>query len=150
MDAETQFKILIQILEKKKAALEVILNVSENQEALLESPPDEARASMFKAMSDEKQKHIDEILHLDNVFQTGFDPLRQEIEDNPKKWRKYLVDMQIMIDDVLELDVKIRAQETKNRTIITEQMPHIKQPKPVISEAAKRELLHLYKQNSKK
>ena len=156
-----ELKLLNDILAKKTEELEIVAAISENQETLIESPYDwddspkmEERTFIFKEMSAEKQKHIDEVLNCDNVFQSIYDAAKDKIELNASAYKEYLTQLQQHIEVVLELDVRIRAQETKNRTILQNRHAEMRAAsrqaeQKSVSDEEKNRILLKYKQNNK-
>jgi len=115
---EIKLSLLLEILDKKQAALNDVLNISENQETLYLSPPSEERREFLVEMGREKQKQIDEVLACDEVFQRLFDSIADEFMEKRDQHKEKVRLLQTRINDVLELDVKIRAQEEKGKTLV--------------------------------
>jgi len=155
-DIEAELNLLIDILDRKADELGLILAISENQETLLAQPPGSERAAIFREMSDEKQRHIDEVLKCDAVFQDVFDSVKDVIEAGAAEHRDRLAELQSKIEPVLELDVKIRAQEAKNRETLQTQAAlaglgeMAKKDHGPVPEAEKRRLFAQYKKNDKR
>ena len=114
---ETKLALLQEILNKKHEALSNILNISENQEMLYLSPPSDERREFLMEMGKEKQKQIDEVLACDEVFQSIFDSIADGFEEKGNNYKEKVQELQLSINKVLELDVKIRAQEEKGKVI---------------------------------
>lgn len=110
--------LLSDVLAKKKAALTLILNITENQETLLTQPPSQEGAAFFRAMSLEKQKNIDDVLECDNVFSEVFGEISQSFEENANKNRADVLRLQEDIKSVMDLDIKIRFQEARNKELL--------------------------------
>jgi len=117
---ETKLALLQEILNKKQVALFSILNISENQETLYLSPPSEERREFLLEMGKEKQKQIDDVLACDEVFQRIFDSIAEEFTEKKDEYTEKIRRLQFSINEVLELDVKIRAQEEKGKAIVSE------------------------------
>ena len=114
---ETKLAILQEVLDKKQEALTDILNISENQEMLYLSPPSEERREFLIEMGKEKQRQVDEVLACDEVFQRIFDSIADDFAEKSGDCKEKVARLQISINAVLELDVKIRAQEEKGKAI---------------------------------
>lgn len=110
---EAQMGLLQEVLDKKREALEAVLAISENQELLYNSPPSDTRREFLLEMGKEKQRRIDDIITCDMVFQRIFDEIGADFEANSKNHREKAKKIQASINEVMELDVKIRAQEQK-------------------------------------
>lgn len=121
-DILTVLRILSDILEKKRMALGGILDITQNQETVLAGPPGTQRASFFASTTTEKQRLIDDVKEFDRVFQSFFDGvkdgLQERVDAGPPEVRDTLARLQGQISAVLELDVAIRAQETKNKELL--------------------------------
>ena len=147
---DTQLGILIDILNIKMQLLESVLNISENQEYLIMQPPSDERTEMFKEMTEEKQRHIDLVLESDERFQSIFDKIKDIVEANGAEYKPRLLEMQDLITVILETDVKIRAQEQKNRDVLHNQMLSMQMKKPppndiTITGEAKNKVIEKYK-----
>jgi len=112
---ETKLSLLQEVLDKKQTALTIILNISENQETLYLSPPSEERREFLMEMGKEKQRQVDEVIACDEVFQSVFDSIAEEFADKSGDYKDRVQQMQTSIDEVLRLDVEIRAQEEKGK-----------------------------------
>jgi len=102
-------------------------------------------------MTDEKQRHIDEVLSCDAVFQSVFDSIKDDVEADSARYRERLLELQRLIEPVMELDIKIRAQEAKNRAQLEASFPleHHKGEAGPVAQAEKNRLLEEYKRNKK-
>ncbi|MCL2235459.1 MAG: hypothetical protein FWB98_03335 [Defluviitaleaceae bacterium] len=112
---ETKLAILADILEKKRSALENLLNICENQESLYSSTTAHDRREFVLEMGKEKQAHIDQVLHCDEAFQAIFEPLSPTFPEQGKHYPEQVKALQDSINTILELDVKIRAQEERTK-----------------------------------
>jgi hypothetical protein len=145
----TELNLLIDILKNKTGLLETILVITENQEVIIHQPPGVDRAAIFREMTLEKQKFIDEVLNCDNVFQSIFDGVHERVEnerraDGSHLYRDQLVEMQRLIDPIMELDVKVRAQEAKNKQLLEVMMPAAAREPQQASRADKGRILGEY------
>ncbi|MCL2854368.1 MAG: hypothetical protein FWE21_01960 [Defluviitaleaceae bacterium] len=112
---ETKLAILADILAKKQQALETILSICENQESLYSSPSAEHRREFLVEMGKQKQTHIDMVLHCDDTFQAIFEPLEATFQEKGQHYPNQVRHLQETIQTVLEIDVKIRAQEERTK-----------------------------------
>ncbi|MCL2168936.1 MAG: hypothetical protein FWB74_02795 [Defluviitaleaceae bacterium] len=110
---QTKLAILADILGKKKAALLDVLAISENQESLYASPATPKRRDFLMEMGKEKQNHIDTVLQCDEVFQGIFQGISETFTARGKEFGPEVKLLQDGIHEVLQLDIKIRAQEEK-------------------------------------
>ena len=116
---EAKLTLLQDILDKKQTALVAMLNISENQEMLYLSPPSDERHRFITETDIEKQKQFDEVLTCDEMFQRIFDTISDEFEQKSEKHTEKIGCLQFSINEVLELDMKIRAQEVRIKALQT-------------------------------
>jgi len=112
---EIKLGLLQEITDKKHAALSAILSISENQEQLYLSPPSDERREFLLEMGKLKQIEIDNVLACDTVFQQIFEEIAADFEEKCKLYAEKTRKLQDSVQEVLELDVKIRAQEQKTQ-----------------------------------
>jgi hypothetical protein len=114
-------KILRDILEKKQAALEGVLNITQNQETILQSPDSVERSTFFVQCNVEKQNLIDRVKEYDEMFQGFFDQIKDGLRDMARheENKPEIIKLQALISQVVEQDVQIRAQERKNLGLLT-------------------------------
>ena len=118
---ETKMAVLADILEQKKESLQAILIISENQENLYLSGVDVSqRRDFVLEMGKEKQKCIDQTITCDEMFQSIFDSISGIFNSHAQHHPKAVKRLQDGIDEVLKLDVKIRAQEEKTKVVAKE------------------------------
>lgn len=117
-DFSVRLNILADILDRKSEALTQILNICENQYLLFCGTPSSERSEFLKQMNVEKQHLIDRVIECDDVFQNMFDGMREQFEKEAENHLELVRRLQGKIKSVTELDVKIRAQEGKNKAVI--------------------------------
>jgi hypothetical protein len=145
-DFGVKIELLISTLEKKRAALETVLNLTENQHAVLSERITNETSEMFSAMNSTKQDLIDEIVQTDSVFQGIFNGISDGFEEKALlNHRDSVAKMQNIIKEVMELDIKIRSAEQLNKglTYIA------RKPKPHALKQTKTSLLKQYEKNKK-
>jgi len=141
-----QLRVLSERLDKKKAALAQIISITENQENILLSPYAESDggALFFNGLNDEKHKLIEFVLEADNLFQNLFDSIKEEFEDKAREYKDEIQALKDNIKEVVDMDVKIRIREEKNRMLIEKTKPKQKLP---VSGASKAYLIKQYQKN---
>ncbi|MDR2898898.1 MAG: hypothetical protein LBU94_01130 [Clostridiales bacterium] len=145
-DFGVKIELLISSLEKKRAALETVLNLTENQHAVLSEQITKETSEMFSLMNSTKQDLIDEIIQMDSVFQGIFNGISDGFEEKAlPDHRDKVAQMQAIIKQVMELDIKIRSAEQMNKdlTNIT------RKPKAPAAKQTKNSLLKQYEKNKK-
>jgi len=146
---ETKLALLLEILSKKHAALTDVLNISENQETLYLSPPSETRRDFLIEMGKQKQKQIDEVLACDEVFQRIFDSITDEFAEKKDNYKEQVQRLQVGINLILELDVKIRAQEEKGKALAVASFNQPATSQTDINPANTNYIINRYKEASK-
>ncbi len=143
-DFEINLNLLVDIIIKKKKCLEQILNITINQKELINTKDGKL---LFIEMNREKQKLIDEVLSLDNVFKRKFDLISHNFESDivNQTYRNKIKVMQDNTASILRLDSEIRNQERKN----TEALEKNKANKKV-NENKANELINTYKANNER
>lgn len=67
---------------------------------------------------EEKDKLIDEMIRLDDGFETLYDSIAQELQENKTKYAGQIRQLQEKIAKVTELSVSIQAQEARNKKLV--------------------------------
>jgi len=134
------------MLGKKKALLERISAITENQENILLSPYAESDegAMLFSGLNEEKHKLIELVLQADDLFQNLFDSIKEEFEARAQDFKEEIRTLKNEIKEVVELDAKIRIREEKNRMLLEKLKP---KNKPEISGTSKAYVLKQYQKN---
>ncbi|GHU51445.1 hypothetical protein AGMMS49975_04840 [Clostridia bacterium] len=145
---QTTLSLLSEILAQKKSALLQILNICENQETVLLGTlaPDETY-SFFGGMNAEKQTLIDSVIQSDEMFSRMFEKVRGIFDENAKENKDNITLLQAEIKETMEIDIKIRLQEEKNKMYLSKlkQSAKIDMPKK-----PKAYILEQYKKNSER
>jgi len=118
-DINAKLNILRDILVKKKSSLAQILSITENQSEVLRCQEGNVEIqSMFSQMNIEKQSFIDSVINADNLFQSMFDEMADELTNTTTDYRESIILLQNLIREVTDIDVKIRVAEQKNKELI--------------------------------
>lgn len=106
-------QMMIDSLNKKKKILTRIVELNEEQDAILSEPvlDDEVFDSNMKAKGD----CIDGLDKLDEGFQSLFNRVRDELEVNKAMYTAEIASMKKLITEVTELGTKIEVQEARNK-----------------------------------
>ena len=152
---EIKVDMLISSLEKKREALNAILNITENQNLVLSDRSNPDYVAMFNEMNNIKQENIDVVIEMDSLFQGVFGSISDGFEQMAEVCKPKVSLMQDIITEVLETDIKIRAAEQKNRLLADEirkntNAPGMPAEKPQPNGATKNHLLKQYEKNKKK
>lgn len=114
-----RLSLLLDITTKKKNILEIILNLTENQNCVALSALDKESRALFMELSNEKQKNIDEVYNLDIVFDRAYESIKDcfsnELSDET---REKVLQLQNTIDGVMNLNDKICSIESINNDLL--------------------------------
>ncbi len=147
---EINLKLLLDLAEKKKTHLEQILNITLNQREML-GVGKEGSNNLFMDMNKEKQKLIDEILALDNVFQRKFDLIAHNFDSKvvAQTYKEEIILLKDYKKIILRIDNDIRVEEEKSTKKMRENKENALN-KNKIKENRTNEVINLYKSNSGK
>jgi len=122
---QTKLRVLLEMLNKKRAALTQIEVITENQENILLSPlaAAEEGAELFGGLNAEKQKLIELVLEADRLFQHMFDEMKDEFELRAADFKDEIQSLKDSIKEIIELDSRIRVREEKNRMLLEKTRP---------------------------
>ncbi len=105
-------QVLKESLLKKEGLLENILKLSGEQEKLIGEKFD---AEAFDKLVDEKDKLIDEILKLDEGFESVYSKVAEELRDSKDEHADDILRMKELISSITEKTVSIQAVEGRNK-----------------------------------
>ena len=109
--------VLEDSLNKKKAVLDRIQNISQSQTSLLKE--DGTDAEQYDGYVDEKDACIQELEALDEGFDALYEKVRQELLQNKEQYAGQIRKIQGLISEITEKSVSIQAQENRNRDLLT-------------------------------
>ena len=108
--------ILSDSLDKKIEVLKRIQAYNDAQEkAFTESEPD---MDSFDTALDEKEKLIQEILQLDQGFETLYERVKAELDENRDAYRDQIKELQAKISVITELSNAVQAKEARNKKLV--------------------------------
>lgn len=108
--------ILSDSLDKKIEVLKRIQAFNDAQEkTFTESEPD---MDSFDTALDEKEKLIQEILQLDQGFETLYERLKAELDENKDAYRDQIKELQAKITVITELSNAVQAKEARNKKLV--------------------------------
>ena len=108
-------RVLDGILDKKINVLKQILNITENQQTVLSTRVrDSSALTLYKGMSEEKQKLIDIVNNSDRVFERAYREISPVFEKEAYNYSGLVKHIQYNIKQATTLDVRIRVQEARN------------------------------------
>ena len=74
--------------------------------------------SLFDDAVEEKQRLIDEVVHLDEGFEIMYEKLSRELEGNRQRYAAQIRELQEKVAKVTELSVSVQTQEARNKKLI--------------------------------
>lgn len=137
-DIISYIKILSESLEKKDKLLNQIIELTREQEAILNASDFDVTA--FDMTMDAKQNLIEQLEQLDSGFENIYNRIKDEIVLNKEKYQSYIISMQNTIGNLTKKSVIIKALEEQNKikvqTCLANQRQQIKQIKKSSQTAA--------------
>ena len=108
--------ILSDSLDKKIEVLKRIQAYNDAQEkAFTDSELD---MDSFDTALDEKEKLIQEILQLDQGFETLYERVKAELDENKDAYRDQIKELQEKITVITELSNAVQAKEARNKKLV--------------------------------
>ncbi|SEF66476.1 hypothetical protein SAMN02910276_00780 [Butyrivibrio sp. Su6] len=111
--------MLEESLLKKIEVMKKIEEENEKQKNLL-SNPDEVDEVAFDKILDDKGELIDQLLKLDDGFQTLFDRVKEEVGQNKDSFKEQIKRMQELIQEITGRSASIEATEHRNKKLAEE------------------------------
>lgn len=108
--------MLEESLIKKIGVMDKIQEENEKQKELLKNP-DDVDEEAFNKILDVKGELIDQLLKLDDGFQTLFDKVKKEVGDNKELYKDQIRRMQGLIQDITAKSASIEAAEHRNKKL---------------------------------
>lgn len=103
------------LLDRKLQLLGLILDITKSQKNFFDKDENNEINSFINLSVEEKQKLIDELVSIDNMFLTIFESFKGGLNQNKKIFEKELKQLQQKIQQIADTDLKIRLQEEKNK-----------------------------------
>lgn len=114
----SKLTILIDSLDKKIDVLKRIQAYNDIQEkSFLETTPD---LDSFDEAIAQKDALIEELMRLDDGFETLFEEVKSEVETNRSAYVNEIATMQNQIRTITELSNAVQAKEARNKKLVEE------------------------------
>lgn len=110
---ENYIQIMAESLEKKLDVLDRIMEINKRQLECSSTQSFDAEA--YDSIMDEKGVLIDEMNRLDDGFTSTYELVREEIQENPEKYRDSVLKLQDLVRQAVEKAVSVEAQEKRNK-----------------------------------
>ena len=148
-DFSAKISILTKLAGEKGEMLKTVLTLTENQETILQITEDtQETKDFFYQLSDEKQKYIDMILEKDQLFDKVFTSIDHIFEEEAQNHKELIRALQDNVRVASEFDIKIRAVEQNNKTLVVQKYINKKKLNQSMK-APKKEVLDRYRQNTR-
>ena len=108
--------VLRDSLIKKEKILTELIEKSEKQAEIVKA--DQVNWDVFTKLVDEKGKMIDDIMELDDGFETLFARIKEGLEENKEKYKEIIVEIKTLVTSVTEKSANLEATERRNKAII--------------------------------
>jgi flagellar biosynthesis/type III secretory pathway chaperone len=106
--------ILIESLNKKSKILTTILGKNALQEKAIK---DEDTAT-FERVVEEKAVLLQELINLDNGFETVYERIKEELGNNKSFYSLEILKMQQLIREITDKSIGIQSSEQRNKLLI--------------------------------
>ena len=108
--------MLEESLVKKLEVMNKIREENAIQKELL-SDPENLKIEVFDKTLDVKGEYIDQLLALDEGFQTLFDKVKNEVGDNKDQYADQIKRMQVLIHQIMDASASIEVEERRNKKL---------------------------------
>ena len=108
--------VLKDSLIKKENILTDLINKSEKQAEIVKA--DQVDWDEFTRIVDEKGELIDEIMKLDDGFETLYARIKEGLEENKEKYKDIINEIKSLVRSVTEKSANLEALEYRNKTAI--------------------------------
>lgn len=116
MDTQNYVDIMIDSLIKKEELLKQIVDYNEAQQTIVTAP--EFKEEAFEKNVADKGEVVEKILRLDEGFNSVFNRIKEELQNNKKKYAKDIERLKTLVASVTDLGVRIQAQELRNKQLV--------------------------------
>lgn len=116
MDTQNYVDIMIDSLTKKEELLKQIVDYNEAQQTIVIAP--EFKEEAFEKNVADKGEVVEKILRLDEGFNSVFNRIKEELQNNKKKYAKDIERLKTLVASVTDLGVRIQAQELRNKQLV--------------------------------
>ena len=113
---DNYLNVLKDSLIKKESILSELISKSENQAIIVKS--EQVDWDKFTQIVDEKGVLIDEIMKLDDGFETLYERIREGLEENKEKYKYIINEIKTLVKSVTEKSADLQAIEYRNKIVI--------------------------------
>jgi flgN protein len=116
MDTGNYLNIMLDSLIKKEDLLKQIVNYNEQQQQIVTAAEFDEEA--FEHNISEKGELVEEILRLDEGFNSVFNRVKEDLQQHKSRYSEALVKLKELVTSVTDLGVQIQAQELRNKQLV--------------------------------
>ena len=116
MDTGNYLNIMLDSLIKKEDLLKQIVNYNEQQQQIVTAAEFDEEA--FEHNISEKGELVEEILRLDEGFNSVFNRVKEDLQQHKSRYSEALVKLKELVTSVTDLGVQIQAQELRNTQLV--------------------------------
>ena len=109
----TYISVLHGSLRKKLELIKEILELTKEQNSVLSK--EEVDVDSFDRLVSQKEIKINEVLGIDNGFQSIYNKISSVVKENPGRYRQQILEMQNFIRTITSIGVEIENLEHKNK-----------------------------------
>lgn len=118
-------RMMLESLQKKEAVVESLLSGSEKQKEVLSAK--EVDWDAFDALTIEKGKLIDELLQLDEGFESLFERVKGPLTQNKDMYKTEIGFMQATIRTLTDKSAELETLEQRNKKLVETRMAESRQ-----------------------
>ncbi|MCR5300886.1 MAG: hypothetical protein K6E49_00435 [Lachnospiraceae bacterium] len=119
MPVDDYIQIMIESLTKKSELLDKLIRKNEEQnECVSGKTYEEVDWDSFNLIVEQKQASIDRIVKMDEGFQSLYDRVREQLNDDRDKYADKIREIQRLIIRITDQGAKITTGEERNKKII--------------------------------
>lgn len=116
MSAENYLQIMTDSLIKKKDILTKLVALNDEQENIINKP--EFDEAAFNKNVDDKAELIEQLIKLDEGFNSVFERVKEQLNENKNAYSAQIKTMQGLIREVTELSANVEAKEGRNKVLV--------------------------------
>lgn len=122
---ENYLSVLEDSLGRKVVVLDNVMALSEEQEKLLKQ--EKLDLEVFDELVDKKDALAEELTRLDDGFESLYDRIKNQLQDNKDTYRTQIATLQKLIAEITEKTVSIQAKEERNKELLSKQLAELRQ-----------------------
>lgn len=116
MDTHNYLDIMIDSLNKKSELLKQIIEYNQKQQNIVLAADFDEEA--FEKNVADKGDVVEEILKLDEGFNSVFNRVKEELTENKSKYAERIAVLKELVAKVTDMGVRIQAQELRNKQLV--------------------------------